>query len=510
MMFPMARRSYTAKFTLLILGLLFLTTFSFFLLNYQIEKKMLIDQIRQRAILLGKTLQINLTQLILKTNQIDLDHVSEAEKKQIRDFIKEFGEEETHVDIYSKNEGFHDLFIFNEENRVIIDFPEIKEGRVLSKNEKPNKATLETLKRNEISTEVVEMGNDAYLFITLPLFNEKIPFGFARIEMALGEPFAFLRRIKLLSLLVASGLFLIGMVIATLLARNLTRPIDQLVKTALLIGKGDFESKLNESRQDEIGQLMAAFNRMGDDLKRFEETRKQVEKLEIASRFSAKMAHEIRNPLHSIGLIIDRLGDEFAPTQKNDRIKFIDLTDKVQNELNRLNKIVEDFLKFAKPRSVDLKLANINETISEVLNLIQPEACNQRVGITTDLDSALPPLLMDYDRMRQTFLNLFINAFHAMPDGGKLFVMTKLIPEEGGKALIEVADSGQGIPAEQLSKLFEPYFTTKVNGFGLGLAIVYRIIQEHGGTIEVRSRVGSGTTFQISLPFSSNLEADHV
>jgi signal transduction histidine kinase len=506
----MMRKSYTAKLITLILSLLFLTTFSFFLLNYQIEKKMLIDQIRQRALLLGKTLQINLTQLILKTRQTGLTSVSEDEKTQIRDFIKQFGEEEIHLDIYSQNEEFHDLFIFDEENRVIIDFPASKEGRILPENETLDKRTRDALKRNEIFTELKEKGQTTYLLITLPLFNEKIPFGFARIEMSMNESFVLLRKIKLISLLVATGLLLIGTVIATLLAKNLTYPINQLAKKALLIGKGDFEPTLDESRQDEIGQLMVAFNRMGDDLRKFEEMRRRVEKLEIASQFSAKMAHEIRNPLNSVGLIIDHLRDAFQPVDPVKQGKIIELTDNIKGELGRLNKIVEEFLRLAGPRPFERQPTLIDVMIEEVVNLVRAEALNQQIEIKVRHDPNLPKIETDNDRLRRALLNLLINSIQAMPEGGKIDLRTGRHRSGQGNEhiFIRINDTGPGIPRENMSRLFEPYFTTKINGFGLGLAIVSRIVQEHEGTIQVESVIGRGTTFTIFLPIVNGV--NHV
>lgn len=497
----MVRKSYTAKLISLILSLLFLTTLSFFLLNYQLEKKILIDQIRQRALLLGKTLQINLTQLILKTRETGLARVSEDEKTQIRDFIKQFGEDEIHVDPYSQIEGFHDLFIFDEGNRVIVDFPAAKEGRVLPEGEKLDRTVREALYHNEIATELKEKGDETFLLITLPLFNNTIPFGFARIEMSMNEHFVLLKKIRLLSLLVMTGLFLVGTLIATLIARNLTYPINQLAKKAALIGKGHFEPTLDESRQDEIGQLMVAFNRMGDDLKKFEAMRKRVEKLEIASQFSAKMAHEIRNPLNSIGLIIDHLRDAYEPAGPS-RQKFGELTDNIKNELGRLNRIVEEFLRLAGPRQMEMHPTLIGETVEEVVNLVRAEASNQRIVIEVRPDPALPKVETDNDQFRRALLNLLINSIQAMPEGGRIEVRTGLDRASLGtdSIFIRIKDTGAGIPKENIPRLFEPYFTTKPNGFGLGLAIVSRVIQDHGGTIQVESEIGRGTAFTIHMP----------
>lgn len=510
----MIRNSYRAKLIFVVLLLLFCTTASFFLLNYQIQRSMLIDQIRQRALLLGKTLQINLTQLILKARQDDLTHVTETQKDQIRNFIKQFGEEEIHFDLYSQEEDFHDLFIFDDDHRVIIDYPASKEGRLVPKEERLARATLDKLRRigrhNEIYTEIRDRGGKTYLFITLPLFNEELPFGFARIEMSLNESFLLLRKTKFVSLLVAAGVFTLGTFIAIFFARSLTSPINQLAQAASQIGKGQFDLKLDEKRDDEFGQLMIAFNRMGEDLQRFEETRKRMETLEIASQFSAKMAHEIRNPLNSIGLIIDHLRDSFRPADLREREKFIEMADAIKGELGRLNKIVEDFLRFAGPRRLELNPTDLREVIGEIVQLTEAEVSSQKIVIEVSHDPALPLIKADYGQLRQAILNLFINAIQAMPGGGRLQVSTSLERASDGKesVIVELKDIGIGIPEENLPHLFEPYFTTKVNGFGLGLAIVFRIIEDHGGTIRVESQIRQGTRFILALPVER--EAIHV
>ncbi|MBI3804342.1 MAG: HAMP domain-containing protein [Nitrospirae bacterium] len=506
----MIQKSYRAKLIFVVLLLLFSTTVSFFFLDSHIERSMLIDQIQQRALLLGKTLQINLTQLILKTRQTDLAHISDTEKNQIRDFIRQFGEEEIRLDLYNENEGFHDLFIFDEDHRVIIDYPVSKEGRVLPKSERLSRQTLDKLQHNEIYAEIKELQGGTYLFITLALFNEKVPFGFARIEMALDESLTLIRKTRVISLLVAGGLFCVGTGIAIVLARNLTSPINQLAEAAALIGKGEFGLKLQEGRRDEIGQLMIAFNRMGEDLKRFEETRKRMETLEIASQFSAKMAHEIRNPLNSIGLIIDHVRDSFRPREGERAQKFIGLIDDIKGEVGRLNKIVEDFLRFAGPRRLELQSTDLREVIGEVVRLTETEALNHGIDVEVRHDPSLPMIKADYSQLRQAILNLFINAIQAMPSGGRLKISTRPEAVQNGREVVavEFKDTGIGIAPENLPHLFEPYFTTKVNGFGLGLAIVSRIIEAHGGNIRVESQLGEGARFILTLPIER--EAVHV
>ncbi|MHB8481366.1 MAG: sensor histidine kinase [Nitrospiria bacterium] len=499
-MFP-PFRSFHWRLTFILFLLLSTTTGSLFFLNYQIEKRILIDQIRQRALLMGKTLQLNLFELILKSRQTDLAGIPEKEKRQIRDFIQHFGEEENHLDIFSKNEGLHDLFLFDAQNKVIIDYPAEKEGRTLPPRERVDPAILARLSQNEIETQILGRNENIVLILTFPLFQEQRLLGFGRIEMSMNSAVALLSRIKFWGFITAAGLFLIILLSATYLAKSFTRPIGDLAQAAVRIGQGDFKVRLNESRKDEIGLLMKTFNRMSEGIRKLEETQKRVEKLEIAGQLAAGVAHEIKNPLNSLGLIIDHLKDRFtAKMEFPDRGKFTELTDNMKVEVERLNDIVEGFLRYAKPSTLLRQLTDLNELIGETLAFLTPEADRQQVKIFKQFERNLPQMLIDYHQIRQALINLVINALQAMPVGGEIRVFTSLHFQPQEEVIISIQDTGGGIPPENLNRLFDPYFTTRSRGFGLGLSIVDRIIQEHNGRIEVKSSPGEGATFTIFLP----------
>jgi signal transduction histidine kinase len=499
--------SFRQRLTWMMLLLLFATTGAFFLLNYQIEKRILTDQIRQRALLMGKTLQLDLSQLILKSSQQDLAGIPGNEKEQIRDFIENFGEEARPMDIYSENEGLHDLFLLDAGSKVIIDYPAQNEGRILPPEERISDSTLARLEQNEIDTQIRQRGKDTILFLTFPLFHKAHLLGFGRIEMSMNSAVALLDRIKLWSLIAAWSLFLIGLLFTTYIARSVTKPIGELVQAAVRIGQGDLTQRLDESRKDEIGVLKIAFNRMADGILKLEEAQKRVEKLEIASQLGARVAHEIKNPLNSIGLIIDHLKDRFTPSDKAGAGKFLELSQNMKQEVERLDQIVDGFLRFAKPTSGSRQPTGLNDLVDETSAFITPEANHQGVQIHRHFDPAIPKIWADYQSVRQALLNLLINAVQAMPEGGELHLSTSmrdhgpLLPVGGGEEIVvSIRDTGCGIPAENLPKLFDPYFTTKASGFGLGLSIVERIAQEHGGRIEVKSELGKGATFTLFFP----------
>jgi signal transduction histidine kinase len=250
---------------------------------------------------------------------------------------------------------------------------------------------------------------------------------------------------------------------------------------------------------------MATFNRMTEGIVKLEETQKRVEKLEIASQLAARVAHEIKNPLNSIGLIIGHIRDRFSPASHPDREKFLELSSNMQREVDRLNKIVEGFLRSAKPISLSRQPTDLNGLIDETLASISPEADQQKVVIHRQYGRNLPRLSVDYQQVRQALLNLLINALQAMPNGGELYLSTSMSNNGTEAVSVSVRDTGCGIPPENLPRLFGPYFTTKQRGFGLGLSIVERIVQEHCGKIEVHSRVGEGSIFTLLFPTQTGL-----
>src|SRR5215510_2294795 len=492
------RRSFQSRLTLIMLLLVFVTTASVLIVNYQIERGILIDQIRQRGVLMGKALQFSLTQRILKSTSDDLAGIPDEERQEIRDFIRHFGEEEAQFDIYAQQEGVHDLFFIDAQGKVTIDYPSDKEGRVLPAEERMTSSDLARLQHNEILSQIRSRGTDTILLLTFPVLRQDQLAGFGRVEMSMNPAIALLSQIKFWGLAAAVTLFLVAIVLAAYLARSVNRPIADLVEAAGRVGAGDLTLRLEVSSRDEIGILKAAFNRMVEGIVKLEETQKRVERSEVASQLAARMAHEIKNPLNSIGLIVDYLRDHFRSVHERDQVKFGELSENIKTELARLNDIVERFLRFAKPAVASKRPVDVTRLVKEIVAFILPEAKRQDVELRSHLGQGIPKVEGDHSQLRQALLNLFINALQAMPDGGDIDVHAAV--SSANQIKIVVTDSGCGIAPESLSKLFDPYFTTKIRGFGLGLTIVERIVQEHGGVIHVASKQGKGASFTIRLP----------
>ena len=221
---------------------------------------------------------------------------------------------------------------------------------------------------------------------------------------------------------------------------------------------------------------------------------RRSENLASLTTVAAGIAHEIKNPLGSISihlqLIQKKLGSPPDPSIK----KYFDI---LNEEVDRLNHIVVDFLFAVRPMTLDLRKKNINSLLSEIAGFINKELDRAKIRLLLELDENLHPVLIDERYMKQALLNLIKNAKAAMPRGGLLTIAAMGTENE---TRISICDTGIGISPENLKKIFEPYFTTRSDGTGLGLTLVYKIIREHKGEITVESKEGGGTNFEIILP----------
>jgi signal transduction histidine kinase/putative methionine-R-sulfoxide reductase with GAF domain len=229
------------------------------------------------------------------------------------------------------------------------------------------------------------------------------------------------------------------------------------------------------------------------DLSKTEAQLIRSERLAALGQLAAGIAHEIRNPLTSINILIHSLASNLpSETSQKEDLQVI------EEEIHRINEIVDQFLRFAKPSPPLFQKVEGTSIFEETLQLLRPQIEKQGIVVQKEFQT-LPPILMDREQIKQVILNLLLNAVQAMPKGGHL-VLKGQIPKDEQWVKLLIQDSGVGIPPEDINKLFDPFFSTKEGGIGLGLSIAHRIIDQHHGKIEVESAPGKGTLFTLWLP----------
>jgi signal transduction histidine kinase len=319
------------------------------------------------------------------------------------------------------------------------------------------------------------------------------------------EDFASLARQSFLSRVIATlVVFGFGILAALFLSTSFTRPLKDLNQAARRVAAGDLSTQVARVGADEIGELTRTFNEM---VERLRENRQLAERLHFAERSTAlgrlasAVAHEIRNPLNFINLSIDHVRGKLGPEEPRRREDFDRILTNVKDEISRLNRLVVDFLSFGKPMRLDTRPCSLERVLRDVAALVDHKARDQGVVLSVEVENGLPEIVADPELLKTCFLNLMINAADAMPAGGSLAVGLARGEKDGGDALVvSVKDSGHGMTPEEIAGAFEPYFSTKDTGLGLGLALTRKIVEDHGGVIALESEPGRGTTARITLP----------
>ena len=215
--------------------------------------------------------------------------------------------------------------------------------------------------------------------------------------------------------------------------------------------------------------------------------------LAAIGQLAASIAHELRNPLSSI-----KGAAQFLQKEYEDHSAIVEFLGIIVEEVNGLNKLTTEFLDFARPMQLELKPTSVNTVVDKTLQLMSVHITDNNVVVKETLDESVPEVQADEDQLHQVLRNIIINALQAMPEGGVLTLETG--PTPLGGAYMSVTDTGSGIPKDKLERIFLPFVTTKTKGTGLGLSVVQKIVENHGGRIEVSSEVDKGATFTILLP----------
>jgi signal transduction histidine kinase len=305
-------------------------------------------------------------------------------------------------------------------------------------------------------------------------------------------------------------LLLVTTLVTGILVWRFTRPIKDLSIAARRVAGGDFSIRVPAAkRRDEVGALAEAFNEMTAKLGRtrqLEAQLHQAEKAAVVGRLASAIAHEIRNPLNYINLTLDHLRSAFAPQEPQKRETFERLANQLKAEVARINTHISDFLSYSRPSRLEPQPLNLRAEAEDALQMIEVQVAENGIETRVEEHGAIPPVMADRQALRSVLTNLIINSLQASDGEGSSIVIGLSCDDTSQRARIEVSDTGRGIAPEDISKVFEPYYSTKETGTGLGLAIVKKAIDEHGGTVSVTSKQGAGTTFTITLPVTGKEE----
>jgi signal transduction histidine kinase len=361
------------------------------------------------------------------------------------------------------------------------------------------------LKSNEILVNISD--ERAILDISKPvnLGNQRL--GGIRLGFNLNPILEEIRSVAFRAVGIATTIFLLGLGFIFIITVRMTQPIEKLTVAAKRIESGDLQHRVAIQREDEIGSLAKAFDQMVErlmqrekELKESQNTLRRADRLSSLGLLTAGLAHEIRNPLVAIRTFTQLLPERYDDAEFREGFQGLAL-----KEVDRICGLINDLLSFARPSRPNVAEESINDVIDGIARILETEAKEKGVEITKDFALNLPRVWIDREQMKQVFMNLILNAIQAMGEGGSLFISTRLTSRNdtgnsGQFVQVEVRDTGVGIPPENIDHIFDPFFTSKEEGSGLGLSISHQIVQEHGGYVTVESKVGVGTTFLINLP----------
>ncbi len=351
-----------------------------------------------------------------------------------------------------------------------------------------NRAELQEVFAGNSRSSVLFAGQDGKLFKT----------GFApvridgRVVAAVGVDgsaafFGPLSRLDRTLAMVGALALALVVLVALLVSRRITRPLGRLTRAARDIGRGELEGEIRVETRDEIGILASTLNDMRQSI---------LARDRRLQMMLSGIAHEVRNPLGGMTLFVGLLAEELRDDQTAKKY-----VERIAGELDYLARVVNDFLDFARKKPADLALVDPGLEFEQIHSLCESELAEARVELEVRVDADMGPIRWDQERMRRALLNLVRNAIQASSDSSEAsLVELTLEPDPAGGLLLKVSDQGCGIPEQLREQVFEPFFTTRQKGTGLGLALVRKTVESHGGTISVFSKENEGTTFLIRLP----------
>ncbi|WP_353683760.1 HAMP domain-containing sensor histidine kinase [Thermodesulfovibrio sp. 3907-1M] len=462
------RLSLKWKLVVLLLLLNFTLMSSLYVFYTQTEKRLLKEIESQTA---------DLTKAI----QIGVEEVTRGGSNKLADYIKKLN-----------TKGIKEISIISNQQEIIASTNPQNIGKPITHRKK------ELIIKAELGEPVFEEEN--VYNVIVPVIAGNVQYGYIHLRINKDDFSKILKTNALKRIITTLIIFSIGIIVTYIISLRYTRPIDNLTEAAIKVAQGDFNYRLDINRKDEIGKIAESFNFMIQKLKEshmLQERLREAEHLAAIGQLSRTIAHEIRNPLNFINLSIDHLIEKLKKEEKNNN-NHVKLLETMKQEIYRVNNLITEYLEYTRPLKLNRKPASILEIIDEVVSIIEATAEKEGINIYKDYTVDFT-LNIDVDLIKSCFLNIITNAIYAMKNSEvkNLFIKTELVEDS---ILIRISDTGSGVPEQLIDKIFEPFFSTKKEGLGLGLPLAKKVIEEHGGTIGFSSKLGQGSEVKIYIP----------
>jgi signal transduction histidine kinase len=337
--------------------------------------------------------------------------------------------------------------------------------------------------------------------VTTPIVRDKKVIGLVVTSFIVNDFSELLHRLYTRNIALAGAAFLALFVLSYFVLYQLIRPVRRLNLAAESIASGDLSVRVDYRSRDEVGRLTSAFNQMTEKLlesKDLEEKLRIMDRRAVLSETAATLAHEIRNPLNLINLTADHLAHYYRPEDSKQLDAYEGLIASLKAEVRHLNTMVEEFMAIGKPIRIRKTHFSLAELLAQVELLVKQQLVSKQLMFRCTVPQGLL-LYGDQEQLRLVFLNLLLNAMDVSPAGGMVTVSAE---RESSEVTVAMQDEGPGIDPSHLDRIFEPYFSKRPDGVGLGLAMAKRIVEAHGGSIIAKNLEGRGACFVIRLPMN--------
>jgi len=392
------------------------------------------------------------------------------------------------------NKSIHEVSVVNSSQQIIASSNPKKIGQAGKPSGK------EIVVKAQFGVEDSAGRHMRYDFVQVPIIRDNKVIGLLQTSIVVNDFGYQLRQLSMRTILIATVALLIMFFITFFALQRLNKPLRLLSVAAEQVASGDLSVQLSRNGNDEVSRLTRAFNTMTQRLavqKQMEEKLRDLDRRAVLAEMASSLAHEIRNPLNLINLTADHLAHEYIPAEETRKQSYTDLISALKAEVQHLNKMVNEFLTIGRPSRLKKSYFILADLFNQIEMLIKQQLLAKHVLYTISGNTS-QEINADIEQIRLVVLNILLNAIEAIDDNGTISIIVER--NEKQTVIIRIMDNGHGIDPENIERVFEPYFSKRPGGTGLGLALARRIIEEHGGVITAGNQETGGAQFDITLP----------